>query len=70
MHLSADALEVAGVGQDDPTPYTGLRESYLVGLCYVPASAAARRSSVTGWQHSGQAPRMRASTICSSCRTW
>ena len=32
MHLSADALEVAGVGQDDPIPHTGLRESYL-GEC-------------------------------------
>jgi hypothetical protein len=32
MHLSADALEEAGVGQDDPMPYTGLRESYL-GEC-------------------------------------
>lgn len=27
--LSADALEVAGAGQDDPVPYTGLREKYL-----------------------------------------
>jgi hypothetical protein len=32
MCLSADALEVAGVGQDDPIPYTGLREKYL-GEC-------------------------------------
>jgi hypothetical protein len=32
MRLSADALEVAGVGQDDPIPYTGLREKYL-GEC-------------------------------------
>src|ERR1700730_8961317 len=29
MHLSADALEVAGVGPDDPIPYAGLREEYL-----------------------------------------
>jgi hypothetical protein len=32
MRLSADALEVAGVGQDDPIPYTELREKYL-GEC-------------------------------------
>jgi hypothetical protein len=29
LRLSADALEVAGAGQDDPVPYTGLREKYL-----------------------------------------
>ena len=29
MRLSADALEVAGAGQDDPIPYAGLREKYL-----------------------------------------
>jgi hypothetical protein len=29
MRLSADALEVAGVGPDDPIPYAGLREKYL-----------------------------------------
>src|SRR5260221_1048379 len=29
MRLSADALDVAGVGQDDPLPYTALRENYL-----------------------------------------
>ena len=28
------------------------------------------RCSIKGWQHRGQAPRMRASTICSWCRTW
>jgi hypothetical protein len=28
MHLPADALEMAGAGQDDPIPRTGLRESY------------------------------------------
>jgi hypothetical protein len=32
MCLSANALEVAGVGQDDPISYTGLREKYL-GEC-------------------------------------
>jgi hypothetical protein len=32
MRLSADVLEVAGVGQDDPIPYAGLRETYL-GEC-------------------------------------
>src|SRR5260370_31979825 len=32
MRLSAGALGVAGVGQDDPIPYTGLREKYL-GEC-------------------------------------
>jgi dihydrofolate reductase len=32
MRLSADALEVAGAGQDDPVPYQGLREKYL-GEC-------------------------------------
>jgi len=32
MHLPAGALEVAGVGQDDPLPYPGLREKYL-GEC-------------------------------------
>ena len=32
MRLSAGALEVAGVGQDDPVPYEGLREKYL-GEC-------------------------------------
>jgi hypothetical protein len=29
MRLSADALEVAGVGPDDPIPSAGLREKYL-----------------------------------------
>src|SRR5260221_3517669 len=29
MRLSADALDVAGVGQDDPLPCTALRENYL-----------------------------------------
>jgi hypothetical protein len=29
MRLSADALEVAGVGPDDPIPYAGLREKHL-----------------------------------------
>ena len=29
MRLSADALEVAGVGPDDPIRYAGLREEYL-----------------------------------------
>jgi hypothetical protein len=29
MRLSADALKLAGVGQDDPIPYPGLREKYL-----------------------------------------
>jgi hypothetical protein len=29
LRLSADALKVAGAGQDDPVPYTGLREKYL-----------------------------------------
>jgi hypothetical protein len=29
MRLSADALDVAGVGRDDPVPYEGLREKYL-----------------------------------------
>ena len=29
IRLSADALEVAGVGPDDPIPYPGLREKYL-----------------------------------------
>ena len=29
MRLSGDALEVAGVGPDDPIPYPGLREKYL-----------------------------------------
>ena len=29
MRLSADALEVAGVGPDDPVRYAGLREKYL-----------------------------------------
>ena len=43
---------------------------HLVVLCYVGVKAAASRSRVTGWQHSGQAPRMTASTICSSRRTW
>jgi tetratricopeptide (TPR) repeat protein len=47
----------------------GYYQQALVVLCYVPARAAASRSRVNGWQHSGQAPRMRASTICSSCRT-
>jgi hypothetical protein len=32
MRLAADALEVAGVGLDDPVPYAGLREKYL-GEC-------------------------------------
>jgi hypothetical protein len=32
MRLSTDALEVAGVGPDDPISYTGLREKYL-GEC-------------------------------------
>jgi hypothetical protein len=32
MHLSADALDVAGVGREDPIPYAGLREKYL-GEC-------------------------------------
>jgi hypothetical protein len=32
MRLSADALDVAGVGQDDPIPYTELGEKYL-GEC-------------------------------------
>jgi hypothetical protein len=32
MRLSAGALEMAGVGKDDPIPYTGLRENYL-GEC-------------------------------------
>ncbi len=32
MRLSAGALEVAGVGQDDPLPYSGLCEKYL-GEC-------------------------------------
>jgi len=29
MRLSADALQVAGVGPDDPIAYAGLREEYL-----------------------------------------
>lgn len=29
MRLSADVLELAHVGQDDPIPYAGLRETYL-----------------------------------------
>ena len=32
MRLSADALDVAGVGRDDPVPYPGLLEEYL-GEC-------------------------------------
>jgi hypothetical protein len=32
MRLAADALEVAGVGPDDPVPYPGLRGKYL-GEC-------------------------------------
>jgi hypothetical protein len=32
MRLSAGALDVAGVGSDDPIPYAGLREKYL-GEC-------------------------------------
>jgi hypothetical protein len=32
MGLSADALEVAGVGPDDPIPYAALREKHL-GEC-------------------------------------
>ena len=43
-----------------------LASSTLLGTC----EAAASRSSVTGWWHKGQAPRMAASTICSSRRTW
>ncbi|HEV8277645.1 MAG TPA: hypothetical protein VGQ26_18400 [Streptosporangiaceae bacterium] len=32
LRLSADALDVAGAGPDDPIPYEGLREKYL-GEC-------------------------------------
>jgi hypothetical protein len=47
MHLSADALEVAGVGQDDPIPCTRLRRATW-------ASASSRdgrtaRSSSRSW---------------------
>jgi integrase len=50
---------------------TGARAAeLLVVLCYVSVWVAASRSRVNGWQQRGQAPRMRASTICSSCRTW
>ncbi|HLQ53590.1 MAG TPA: hypothetical protein VK162_04870 [Streptosporangiaceae bacterium] len=53
IRLSAGALEVAGVGRDDPVSYPGLREKYL-GECKfqgrenrkiqfaIPASASAR----------------------------
>jgi hypothetical protein len=53
MRLSADALDMAGVGPDDPVPYAGLREKYLDGCKFqgrenrkiqfaILASAAAR----------------------------
>jgi hypothetical protein len=44
LRLSADALEVAGAGQDDPVPYTGLREKYLAE-CRFQGGRTARSSS-------------------------
>src|SRR5258708_38067353 len=76
MRLSAGALGVAGVGQDDPIPYTGLREKYL-GECTfqgrgdrknqfaIPARGAARGGHPPGFVAevaSGAGPALRRCT--------
>ena len=67
--VSADAaaasLKDSGVAHGDAIGVLVLNEKGEVGV-----RAAARRPGVKGWRHSGQAPRMRASTICNSRTTW
>ena len=47
------------------------RLEQLASPVLVPSHPAAESlSRVNGWPHRGQAPRMRARTSCSSCRTW